>query len=280
VDVAVLGTGRMGGAMARRLAARGHALHLWNRSAVRARDLGVGVVHDTAAAAAGAAEVVLSVLTGPEAVRQVYLGRDGVLTAAGDRVLVEMSTTGPDVHAELAAACAELGTGFLESPVLGSVDAAGSGKLILLVGGEDAALARARPVLEDLGEARPVGPVGTGSRLKLVANAYLGVTHAAAAELLVAALDDGLDPEAVWPLLVRLVPSLDARRHGFLERRYEPVTFRVADAHKDLRLALELFRHSGSATPLTARAEELFGEAELRHGDVDLPAVAEVFRLR
>ena len=77
MDVAVLGIGKMGGAIAGRLHDQGHALHLWNRTPARAEALGFGTVHATPAQAAADAEVVVSVLTGPEAVRQVYLGVHG-----------------------------------------------------------------------------------------------------------------------------------------------------------------------------------------------------------
>jgi 3-hydroxyisobutyrate dehydrogenase-like beta-hydroxyacid dehydrogenase len=277
MDVAMLGTGKMGAAIARRLHEQGHAVHLWNRSPARAEVLDIGTVHATPAEAARAAGVVLSVLTGTEAVRAVYFGEHGALEAGGDRVYVDITTASPEVHVEVASVAAELGAAFVEAPVLGSIPAADTGSLLLLVGGETAALDRARPVLEALGEVRHIGPLGAGIRLKLVANTYLAVTHGAAAELLAAGTANGLDAEAIWPVLVRFVPYLDVRRAGFLERRYEPVLFRVADMVKDLHLALEVYRRSGSDTPITVTTESLFSRAAERHGELDLPAVAEVF---
>jgi 3-hydroxyisobutyrate dehydrogenase-like beta-hydroxyacid dehydrogenase len=222
--------------------------------------------------------VVLSVLTGTEAVRQVYLGPDGALEAGGGRVYVDMTTASPEVHVEVAAAAAERGAAFIEAPVLGSIPAADSGSLLLLVGGGAAALDQARPVLDTLGEVRHIGPVGAGIALKLVANSYLAITHAAAAELLAAGTATGLEPQAVFAVLVRFVPYLEARRGGFLEGRYEPVLFRVADMVKDLGLALELYRRSGSLTPATELADDLFRRAAPAQGELDIPAVAEIFR--
>jgi 3-hydroxyisobutyrate dehydrogenase len=277
MDVAMLGTGKMGGAIARRLHEQGHTVHLWNRTPDRAQDVGIGTLHATPAQAAAQAEVVLSVLTGTEAVRQVYLGEHGALEAGGGRVFVDITTASPDVHVEVAAAAAELGAAFVEAPVLGSIPAADSGSLLLLVGGETTAIERVRPVLDSMGEVRHIGPVGAGIRLKLVANTYLAVTHAAAAELLAAGSASGLDVEAVFAVLVRFVPYLEARRAGFLERRYEPVLFRVADMVKDLGLAQDVYRHSGSETPVTAVVDELFTRAARDHGELDIPAVAEIF---
>ena len=277
MDVAVLGTGKMGTAMARRLHEQGHAVHLWNRTPARAEHVGVGSVYATPEQAAGRAQVVLSVLTGTEAVRQVYLGDYGALSARGERVCVDVTTCSPEVHVEVAEAAAEQGVTFMEAPVLGSIPAAESGSLLLLVGGEDAAVDGARPVLDALGEVRHIGPLGAGIRLKLVANSYLAVTHAAAAELLAAGSAGGLDAEAIFAVLIRFVPYLEMRRAGFLERQYEPVLFRVADMAKDLGLALEVYRRSGSDTPFTITADELFTRAAENSGELDLPAVAEIF---
>ncbi len=277
MDVAVLGTGKMGSAMARRLHEQGHTVHLWNRTPERAEALGIGTTYATPAQAAGPAQVVLSILTGTEGVREVYLGARGALEAGGDRVYVDITTASPEVHVEVAAAAAERGAAFVEAPVLGSIPAADSGSLLLLVGGDDAAIDRARPVLETLGEVRHVGPLGAGIRLKLVANSYLAITHAAAGELLAAAVASGLDVEAVFAVLVRFVPYLEVRRSGFVDRIYEPVLFRLADMLKDLRLALEVSRRSGSDTPLTALTEELYARAAPSQGELDLPAVAEIF---
>ena len=125
---------------------------------------------------------------------------------------------------------------------------------------------------------RVVGPLGSGTRLKLVANSYLAITHAAAAELLAAGRAAGLSAGAVWPLLTRLVPYLDARRAGFLDAVYEPVTFRVGDLLKDVGLALDLYRRSGSFTPISAAALDVFTRAAAEHADDDIPAVSEAFR--
>ena len=101
--VALLGTGKMGGAMAQRLAAAGHELTLWNRTRERAEALGVGKLAATPAEAVAAAEIVISMLTDANAVRATYLGDGGAATAArAGQVLVEMSTAGPDIWKEVA----------------------------------------------------------------------------------------------------------------------------------------------------------------------------------
>src|SRR5579864_6120162 len=150
--VAILGTGKMGAAMARRLSATGHQVMVWNRTRSRAEAIGVGAVASSPAEAVRKAEVVISILTDAGAVREVYLGEDGASQVAKDQVFVEMSTAGPDVAEEIARVIEEKGAKFIECPVLGSIPAIETGKAVLFAAGDDAAIERARPVLEALGE--------------------------------------------------------------------------------------------------------------------------------
>ncbi|HEV2012542.1 MAG TPA: NAD(P)-dependent oxidoreductase [Candidatus Dormibacteraeota bacterium] len=278
--VAILGTGKMGAAMARRLHQQGFELRLWNRTRQRAEQLGVGEVFDTPAEAASTADVVISMLTDPPAVRQVYLGQHGALEAKGARVYIDSSTVDPKTHEELARAAAQRESTFVEAPVLGSVPAVEAGKLYIMVGGEPAAFERVRPVLQALGDVRYVGPLGSAARLKLVANSMLAVISAAAGELYNAGLRAGLDRERVWEILIRLAPYLDARRAGFMEGRYEPAMFALADMLKDLELALGLYRDVGIETPLTETTAQLFQRAAQEHAEQDLAAIADLWRQR
>jgi len=278
VKVAILGTGKMGSAMARRLHERGFELRLWNRTRARAEQLGLGEVSGSPAEAAAGAEIVISMLTDPKAVRGTYLGERGALEAAAPRIYIDSSTVSPGVHEEIAKAVAERGSSFLEAPVLGSVPAAASGKLFVLVGGDEAVLARARPVLEALGEVRYVGPLGSAARVKLIANSMLGIISEGAAELLNAGVRSGLDRERVWEVLTRLAPALNARKAGYLEGGYEPANFRLADLVKDLDLALDTYREAGAETPLTKSTRELYARAMQEHGESDIAAINELWR--
>src|SRR3982074_2178446 len=102
--VAVLGTGKMGGAIARRLTEGGFQVSAWDRTRSKAEALGVGRVGDSPADAVRDSAVGVSMLTGPKAVRDVYFGPAGVFKAAADKTIVEMSTAGPGVGPELAQA--------------------------------------------------------------------------------------------------------------------------------------------------------------------------------
>ncbi len=276
--VAILGTGKMGGAMARRLHQQGFELRLWNRTRQRAEQLGFGAVLNTPTEAASEADFVISMLTDSAAVRQAYLGPDGALEAKGSRAYIDSSTVDPKPHEDLAQAAAQRGSIFVEAPVLGSIPAVEAGKLFIMVGGEPDAFERVRPVLQVLGDVRYIGPLGAAARLKLVANSMLAIISAGASELYNAGIRAGLDRERVWEVLTRLAPSLEARRAGFMDGRYEPVLFRLADMVKDLGLATGLYRDIGIDTPLTQTAKELFQRAAQDHSEQDLAAIADLWR--
>jgi 3-hydroxyisobutyrate dehydrogenase-like beta-hydroxyacid dehydrogenase len=277
MQVAILGTGKMGGAIARRLNSEGHQLTLWNRTRKRAEALGVGRVAATPAEAVEHAEVVISILTDADAIRAAYLGESGAVKAARNRVFVEMSTAGPDVVKELQPAIERAGAKFVECPVLGSISAMETGKGLLFAAGDDAALERARPVLETLGEIRRIKDPESAAKLKLIANTVLMGLSALTAEVMAAGTAAGVEAEDVFWVLTRFAPALGARRAGYVEHQYEPVTFALRDAVKDLRLASELFGRAGAATPLIAKTKELFEKAADSAGDLDLSAISTLY---
>jgi 3-hydroxyisobutyrate dehydrogenase-like beta-hydroxyacid dehydrogenase len=275
--VAILGTGKMGGAMARRLNSAGYDLILWNRTRERAEKLGIGKVAATPAEAAEGAEIVISMLTDADAVRAAYLGDGGAATSAHRQVFVEMSTAGPDVARDVAPAIERAGAQFVEAPVMGSIGAVEAGTLVVLAAGPGAAIDRALPVLEALGQVRRVGALGSAASLKLVANSMTAGVTALAAELQSAGTAAGLNPEDVFWVITRVAPGLSARKAGFVEHRYEPVTFALRDALKDVRLATELYGRAGATTPLTITAKELYERAATSAGELDISAIATIY---
>ncbi len=276
--IAVMGTGRMGSAIAERLAEAGVEVIVWNRTRERAAELagrlGLGPVPGTPREAAAGADLVISSLTGPEAVRAAYLGPDGAVSGARGQVVVEMSTAGPEVVAELEPLLASRGSSLIDAPILGPPTAVRRGQAAVLVGGAAEAVETALPTLRLLGEVRHVGASGGGSRLKLVANSMLGVVTLAAAELQSAGEAAGLDLEDVFWASARLCPALDARHDGYVLGRHTPILFAVRDLIKDLDLALQLFHGAGSSTPLVAVTRELVHEVEADSGHLDISAVS------
>jgi 3-hydroxyisobutyrate dehydrogenase-like beta-hydroxyacid dehydrogenase len=270
----------MGSAIAGRLAEAGFELTLWNRTKERALALGIGRVADSPALATRDADVVISSLTGPDAVRAAYLGPAGALGAGEGTLFVEMSTAGADLVAVLADEVANAGGRLVDAPILGAPPLVRDGKAAILVGGDERDVGLARPILEALGTVRHVGPLGSGARLKLVANSMLADVILAAAELQVAGERSGLDPADVFWVLARLAPVLAARRHGFVEDRHEPTLFALRDLRKDLDLALGLFGQSALQTPLTLQAQELVTAAASQDGELDITAVVRPYRKR
>ncbi|HLH69233.1 MAG TPA: NAD(P)-dependent oxidoreductase [Candidatus Dormibacteraeota bacterium] len=270
-QVTLLGTGRMGTVIARKVAEAGFPLRLWNRTLERARAIGVGEVAATPAEAVRGSEVVLSILYDPASVREVYAS----LTGSPGQVFVEMSTAGAEVVEELARRLGEAGAQVLAAPILGTTTAIEQGSAIVLVGGERSAFERAREVLDTFGQPEHVGGRGEAAGLKLVANAMLGGCSLLAAELLSLAARAGLDREKAFRALCRIMPMLQVRRRSYLERVHEPPMFTLDGLVKDLTLALDLGRAAGAPLPVLALVRELCAEAALDHGRREMSAVIE-----
>ena len=269
--VAILGTGKMGGAIARRLQTGGFGVSVWDRTKSKAEALGVGRVGGSPADAARDAEIVISSVTGPQAVREVYFGPAGVFDTAAGKTLVEMSTTGAAIGQDLAGAAAERGARLIQAPVMGSVPAVESGTLVILASAERVDdLEPARPVLQRLGQLRYVGGFGTAPELKLVANSMLAIVSAAAAELMAAGTRQGLAPSEILWVLTRVVPGLEVRKAGFLENLHAPAMFAVRDLLKDLDLGLALYQ---TPVPLTLLARQLFAAVAAQAPDHDISSI-------
>lgn len=234
--VAFLGLGRMGAAMAAHVARAGHDLTVWNRTPGRAApllDLGAREARTISEAVAGA-EVVVTMLFGPDAVREVL---DEVRQHAAEGTLVvESSTIGPAVAREVAH-----GLRFVDAPVVGSVQPATDGTLGVLAGGSADDFAAARPLLDLWGEdVRHLGPVGAGSAMKLVVNLTLGVAMGGIGEALRLAGDLGLDPKDALDVVAMgpLGKSVTTKRAMLDSGEFQPVGFSLDLMAKDLDLAL------------------------------------------
>lgn len=201
MHVGIAGTGRMGSAMARRLIGLGHRVSVWNRTPAGARaalDAGAAQVA-TARELALATDMVISILSDAAALAAVYGGDAGLAAgASGNRLLIDMSTVRPEVQRATAQAVVAAGGAYVECPVGGSVGPALEGKLIGFVGGADADVARARPLLELLcRRVEHLGPIGAGASMKLAINLPLLVYWQAFGEAMSLIDDLGLDPKRV-----------------------------------------------------------------------------------
>jgi 3-hydroxyisobutyrate dehydrogenase len=205
MKIGLLGCGRMGEAMAQRLLDSGHTLTVWNRSAAKTAALaarGAQVAATPAQVVAGS-EIVLSMLTDAPAIEAAYDGAGGALSGpVAGRLFIEMSTVRPATEVALGERVRALQGALIECPVGGTVGPAREGKLLGLVGGEAADVARARPVLDQLcRRVEHVGPLGAGASLKLAINLPLLVYWQALAEALTLAGPIGMDPARLLDIL-------------------------------------------------------------------------------
>ena len=205
MEIGFIGLGRMGGAMALNLQRAGHALHV---NDVRDEACGPvveggGTFHATPAAIARSADVVLISVPGPGQVDAVLSGPAGLLAGLTDGMLViDATTIAPDQTRANAGLCAERGADYIDSPVSGGQHGAISGDLAAMVGGDAALFGRARPILECIANSViHVGPLGTGSAIKLL-NQLIYVSYQLVfAEGLAIGEDLGLDIDTmldVW----------------------------------------------------------------------------------
>src|SRR6266508_997662 len=287
--VAIVGTGRMGSAMARALTYAGHDVVVQNRSPERAATLATEIGAQsmtTPAEAAAAADVTITMLADDAAVRTVFDGPDGLVAGAHPgAVLVDMSTVLPDTIRSVAEAVRVTGAGILDAPVSGSVGLAETGELTLMVGGNAADLERARPALESL--ARMIfhlGPLGTGAVMKLAVNTVIFGLNGALAEGLVLAEAAGVDRSLAYDVLAASAagaPFVAYKRAAFLEPDDTPVAFALELAAKDLRLISAMADSVGQPLPQTGTNLELIRSAAAGgRADRDFATVANELRSR
>jgi 3-hydroxyisobutyrate dehydrogenase len=276
--ITVLGTGKMGSALSRRLAGAGFDLTLWDRTADRAKAVGLGRVATSPAEAVAEADLVISSLTGPEALRATYLGPQGALEGAHGQLFLEMSTAGPDFEAELAPLVTSAKSRLVDAPIVGAPPIVERGEAVILVGGDAQDYELARPVLEHFGAVRHVGPLGNGARLKLIANSMLAQIVTGAAELQNAGELAGLDPADVFWILARFAPSLETRRPAYVGNERQPTMFALHDLRKDIDLALGVFHAHDAPVPMTAIARELVSQGLAEFSDDDIGAMVRLYR--
>ena len=281
--VAFLGLGRMGAPMAGRLSDAGHDLVVWSRTGAHAAALADRAEVAASPAEAGAkAEVAITMLTDGGALEEVVLGRAGLAEGLGPgTLLIDMSTTGPGPARKVAGVLEQREAGFVDAPVAGSVGPAADGSLAIMVGGSDEAVARARPLLEILGDPERtwhVGPVGAGQAAKLMVNLVLGGVTAAVAEGFILGRLLGLSPDAALDVLEGAsvaTQTVRSKRDKLRSGDYGDPGFRLALMHKDLRLAVDAARAARASLPATERVAELYAGAKGRGlADQDYSAVA------
>ncbi|MEQ3635238.1 3-hydroxyisobutyrate dehydrogenase [Alcanivorax sp.] len=292
MEIAFFGVGHMGGPMAANLIKAGHHVTAFDL----VPELLDGAVKEGAKAASSAAqavqgaEVVVSMLPSAGAVRGLYLGDDGVLQQIDENALIiDCSTIDADTARDVASIAKEQDRVMIDAPVSGGVGGAKAGTLTFICGGPQAAVDRARPVLECMGaQVFRAGDNGAGQLAKICNNMLLAIHMIGTAEALQMGADHGLDPAVLsdimkassgdnwsldkynpWPGVMENVPSSKNYEGGFA----------VKLMNKDLGLALQAGLSTQSATPMGNLAKSLYA-AHGNHGysDKDFSSIQAFFR--
>ena len=277
--IGFIGLGLMGRPMAANLLKAGFAVTVWNRTASRIEPL---VAQGAKAAAtpreaAGAADVLITIVSDPPALEHVLWGEQGALAALRrGSVLVDSSTVSPKLARRVAAACAERGVEFLDAPVTGGTWGAEKGELVFMVGGPAETLARVEPVLGAMGKRWfHLGPHGAGQTVKLAMNMLFALEVDALAEALALSTAGGVPGDKLVEVMqssMGRAPVLDVKAPMLLKHEYPP-SFPLRLMHKDLTLALELAKELGVPLPAGAAAREAY-DAVLRAAREDLDYAA------
>ena len=287
--VAVVGTGRMGAAMVRRLRGAGVRVVVFNRTTDRAAKVAAetgATAVTTAREAAGAAPIVLVSLADDRALEDTYGGADGILAGVGaGTVVADTSTVDPQTMKRLAPGLAARGASLLDAPVSGSLQLVERGELTVLAGGAAADLDRARPVFEILARRIiHVGPSGAGSTMKLAVNGIIHALNQALSEALVLAETAGVERATAYEVFAAsaaAAPFVLYKRAAFEHPDEAPVAFSLDLVAKDLDLILALASRTGAPMPQTEVNRRTVRDAiEAGYGDRDLSTLAGLLRER
>jgi 3-hydroxyisobutyrate dehydrogenase-like beta-hydroxyacid dehydrogenase len=286
-QVGFVGLGSMGSAVVERLLDAGLTVTGWNRTPAKAEPLEKRGMRraETPAAVAAESDVVLSMVTDTAAVEEVASGSHGILAGlrAGS-VWADMSTIAPDASQRLAERVAGAGGSMLDAPVSGSVATLKQGQLAIMAGGTEEAFRRAEPVFLAIGpKVTHVGENGMALVTKVALNLALVVQVVGFCEGVALAEKGGVSREAAVEAMLGSVissPVLQYRGPFVLEGNMPEVAWADVDLQqKDLMLALDLGRRTGSPLPTAAAANELLNACRgMGIGHHDFAVVHQVYR--
>lgn len=265
MNLGFVGLGAMGQVIVPRLIAAGHTVTGWNRSPERAEPLiKTGMRRaETPRAVAENSEIVFCIVTDSKALRSVALGASGVVSGLRKGgIFIDMSTIEPEASREIAAEFAKAGSIMLDGPISGSPVTVKQGNASIMIGGDEAAFERAKPVLLAIGpKLTHIGGNGLACQMKIAVNLLLMVEVIAFGEAVALAEKGGVDRAVALDAVLKSVaasPVLGYRGPFILEGGMPEVPLAdVTLQQKDMILALNLGRQLGSPVPLAAAANEM-----------------------
>ena len=290
MQIAFIGLGNMGGPMALNLQKAGHdvrAFDLSKPACDKCAADGLKIAQDAATAVQGA-EVVISMLPASQHVEALFLGRDGqpglLASIAKGALVIDSSTIAAATSQKVAKAAEAAGITFIDAPVSGGTGGAIAGTLTFMVGGDQAALERARPLLEKMGaNIFHAGTVGAGQTAKICNNMLLGILMAGTSEAIALGVANGLDPKVLSEIMRR------SSGGNWALEKYNPYPgvhenapaskgyaggFGTDLMLKDLGLAQENAMAVKAATPLGGLARAIYAAHSIAgHGAEDFSSV-------
>lgn len=283
--VGFAGLGRMGQHMARNLVAVGFDLAVWNRTEKAAQtladELGCAIAK-TPRDLAQDCDMVVTMLANDAASQAVHLGTNGLFFGTRATHFIEMGTMSPSHIADLVASAPE-GVTVIDAPVSGATQAAADAQLLIMAGCTSKEAAPAMAVLNALGrQVITLDQSGAGAVMKLAVNAMLHGINQSLAEAMTLAEYTGIAPERAFDVIeasAACAPMLKYRRPLYLDETAHAVTFTVALAQKDMRLAVDLARAQGVATPQGHVTLSMLSKAvETGFGERDMAAILNFMR--
>jgi len=273
--VAFLGLGIMGSRMASNLVKAGHQVTVWNRTA--GKDVEGATTAASPAEAARDAEVVWMCVSDTKAVENVLFGPQGVNESLAEgQIIVDSSTISPSATRHFAERVRAKGVQYVDAPMTGSKAGAESGTLIFIVGGEESAIEKLKPLFAAMGKKFfRMGETGKGQAAKLVMNLQIALIYEGFAEALTLATKLGVDADTLIPLIeASMVHSgvVEYKAPFVLKRDFSP-NFPLRLMKKDLRLALEAAKEARVKLPGLETVEEIYDMAtEDGHENLDYAA--------
>ena len=286
--IAFLGLGNMGGPMAANLVSAGHTVHGFDPvTALKEAAAAKGAtVFDAAADAVADADVVITSLPNGDIVKSVYA--EVVPAASSGALLIDTSTISVDDARAVNAQATERGLAQIDAPVSGGIKGATAGTLAFMVGGDESAFERAKPVLDPLaGKMIHCGDSGAGQAAKLCNNMVLAVQQIAIGEAFVLAEKLGLPVQSLFDVITGATGNCWAVHTNCPVPGPVPTSpanndfkpgFATALMNKDLGLAMAAVQSSGSSAPLGSHAAEIYEQFAAEHADKDFSAVIEMLR--
>lgn len=268
MKVGFIGLGLMGNLMAKNILKSGFPLGVYNRTFSKTKELrNLGaVVAGSPKELAEWADLIVTMITGPEDVDEVIFGSNSITKAGrSDLIIVDMSTIGRAAAKKVAKKLSKFGIEFLDAPVTGSTPKAATGELTIFIGGKKEVYEKAKPTLFTMGKnLHYLGPVGNGQAFKLVNNFLVATGTQALSEAVILATILGLPKSKVATVLPE-IPALSLMAKMNLPNLLAgefPLRFSLSNMSKDLSLALAEVKESKTKFPLLGTSEKIFQRAK------------------